>query len=152
MLGGAFIYAYSRPEGCKYFRDTDEHVGGSLDSDVNVISLCNSICIDSSWTHKRVTITWTGLVDEMLQDCRVQHRHRCDYKTERDSSNWAEFYVVILLLEWWVYETVHNGGEEKNCDWIEVLHEIVRNTVSIHLRSLRHEVSRKLRVGQPVSC
>ena len=84
----------------------------------------------------------------MLQDSGVQHGHRRNDESEGDTRNGAEFDVI--LLQQGIDEAVHDGCEEQDCNWVEVLHQVVGDTVKTHLSSLRDEVTGELRVYEPV--
>lgn len=42
-----------------------------------------------------MAVTWTSLIDEMLQNGGVEHRHRCDGETESDPTDRTKFDSVF---------------------------------------------------------
>lgn len=56
----------------------------------------------------------------------------------------------MVLLEHGVDEAVHDWCEEQDGNWVEVLHQIVGDTVQAHLAGLGDKVARELRVYEPV--
>lgn len=96
-----------------------------------------------------MTVAGWLLVDEVLQNTCIQHGHGRDKESEGNSRNWAE--LDVIFLEKRVNQAIEDWSEEENCDGIEVLHQVVGNAVSCHLCSLRYEVTRELRVDDPVN-
>lgn len=77
---GFHVCVFETSDGGEDFGDTDQHVCWCLDSDVDVVSDVRSV--DDGGIAKRVSVTWPSFVDEVLQDCSVQHGHGGDDESE----------------------------------------------------------------------
>jgi hypothetical protein len=107
---------------------------------------------DTIWTlggiTKWVVVTRTGLVNVVLNDGSVHHGQRCDPETSHDTvDRWER---NLALAEEWHQNLIDNRKEDNNGDWVEVLHQIVGNTMSGHLTTLSDEVVGELAVHNPV--
>ena len=127
--------------------NTDEEVGGCLDGDVDVVSL--RLTIDNRSIAPGGFVTWPGGVDEVLDNSSVHHGQRSDDKTERDTRDRAE--PNAQATEHGVHQGFQDRDEHDNGDRVEVLHQIVWNTVPLHLTSLSDKVAGELAVNDPVN-
>jgi hypothetical protein len=78
----------------------------------------------------------------------ISHSCRCKHKAEEDTSDGAE--VDSKSAESGVDEQVHDGDEDDQSDGVDVLQEIVGDTVQLHFRGLRDEIVEHLVVADPV--
>src|SRR5690242_6620544 len=127
--------------------NTDEHVGAGLGGNVDVVTLGNTI--DLAGIAERVAITGTSLVDVMLDDSGVDHGKRGDPEPSGDTVDGRE--VDLVLAEEREEELIHDRQEDDNGNGIEVLHQIVRDTVTSHLTSLGNKVVGEVSVYDPVN-
>lgn len=133
-------------DGGEDFGDTNEHVRTSLGGNVDVVTLGDTI--DLASIAKWVAVAGTSLVDVVLDDSGVDHSERCNPETGGDTVDRRE--VNLVLAEEREEPLVHDGQEDDNSDRIEVLHQIVRDTVTSHLTSLSDEVVGEVAVYDPV--
>ena len=132
---------------CEDLRETDEHVSTSLSGNVNVVSLVNAID-EISVTRTGVRVARPGLVNVVLDDASVDHGERGDPESGYDTVDRRERNLV--LAERGHEPLVNDGQENDNGDGIEVLHQVVGNTVATHLTGLSDEVVGEVAVNNPV--
>lgn len=97
---------------------------------VDVVALGGAGGILRSCT-KRGIVTRASTVDEMLDNSCVCHGERCNPEAQSDAVDGRE--VDVSLAHQRVDETVENRHEHDDSDGVEVLHQIVRNAVTLHL-------------------
>lgn len=95
-----------------------------------------------------VFVAGSARVDEMLHDGGVHHRQRRHDEAKRNSADGLEGDVQLAQDR--VHAVFQDGDEDDNGDGVKVLHQVVGNTVALHLAGLRHEVARELAVDNPV--
>lgn len=84
----------------------------------------------------------------MLEDSGVSHRERDNDESEGDTSDGSE--LDVCPTHGGVDNTVKYGNQDNNRDRVEVLHEVVGDSVAVHLLGLRDEVVGELTVAEPV--
>jgi hypothetical protein len=104
---------------------------------VDVVSLGDAV--DDRSVAEGMAVAGTSLVDVVLEDGGVEHGHGGDKEAECDTGDGAEGDVVFL--EHGIDEAVEDGREEENGDGVEVLHQVVGDTVTSHLTGLGDEVA-----------
>lgn len=132
---------------CKNLRDTDEHVRASLGGNVDVVAVDDAVNLCSR--TERVVVARSGLVDEVLDDCCVDHSKRCNPETADDTVDRGEWDLVFAECRH--EDLIDERQENDDSNGIEVLHQIVGNAVESHLSTLGDEVVRKLTVDNPVN-
>lgn len=85
----------------------------------------------------------------MLYNCSIRHGAGTNPKSECDTADWLEGNV--RLAECWVDDTIDKRNEDDDSNWVEILHQVIRNTVTGHLSSLRNEVVAELAIAHPVN-
>lgn len=132
--------------GSENLRDTDEHVGRSLDGNVDPVALGGAV--DFRGITERLIVTRTGRVDKVLHNSGVHHGKRGDDETQRDTSDGTE--ADMQTAQQRVDQGLQDGDEDNDRDGIKVLHQIVGNTVALHLCGLGDEVAGELAIDNPV--
>jgi hypothetical protein len=127
-------------------RDTDEHVGSGLGGNVDVVALGDAV--DLAGLAERVAVAWSGFVDVMLDDGGVDHGERSNPETSGDTVDGRE--VDPVLAEKGEEPLIHKRQEDDDGNGVEVLHQIVGDTVTSHLTSLGDEVVGEVAVYDPV--
>lgn len=84
----------------------------------------------------------------MLSDSGVSHREGDDDESERDTGDRTE--LDVRLAQRRVDDAVEYRDQNDNRDGVEVLHEIVGDSMTVHLLGLRDEVVGELTVAEPV--
>jgi hypothetical protein len=135
-------------DGGEDFRDTNEHVCTSLSGNVNVVAVKNTVGTPCGLAVG-VIVARAGLVDVVLDDGGIDHSERGYPETGDDTVDRRE--GDLLLAQEWHKHLVDEWQENDNSDGVEVLHQIVGNTVGSHLSTLGDEVIRELAVDDPVN-
>jgi hypothetical protein len=95
-----------------------------------------------------MTVTRTGLVDVVLNNGSVDHGQGCDPETASDTVDWRE--ADVALAQERHEELIDKRQEDDDGNRVEVLHQIVGDTVSSHLAGLGNEVVGEVAVHDPV--
>ena len=133
-------------DGGEDLRDTNEHVSTSLCGNMNVVALVNAI--DKVSVAEGFTVAGSGLVDVVLNDAGVDHGERSNPETSYNTVDRRERNLV--LAERRHEPLVDKGQEDDDGNGVEVLHEIVGDSVTTHLTSLSDEVVGEVAVYDPV--
>jgi hypothetical protein len=133
-------------DGGEDLRETDEHVGSGLRGNVDVVSLVDTV--DLVGLAERLAEAGSGLVDVVLDDGGVHHGEGSDPETSNDTVDGRE--RNLGLAERRHEPLVNDGQENDDGNGIEVLHQIVGNTVAAHLTGLGDEVVGEVVVDDPV--
>lgn len=144
---GLGVGVFETGDGGKNLGDTDEHVSGGLDGDMDVVAQSDTVDL-TLWTGERVLVAWSCAVDEVLDDGSVGHGKRGNDETDGDTGDGWEWDVKFLHDR--VDDAVEDGDEDENGNGVEVLHEIVGDAVPLHLSGLGDEVTGELVVNDPV--
>ena len=128
-------------------RETNEHVSTGLGGNVDVVTLVNAID-KISVAVAGMRVARTGLVDVVLNNASVNHGEGCNPESGYDTVDRREWDLV--LAECRHEPLVNNRQENDNGDGVEVLHEIVGNTVATHLTGLGDEVVGEVAIDDPV--
>ena len=97
---------------------------------------------------QRLAVAGTGGVDQVLHDGGVHHGQGRDDKAKGDTGDGAE--GNLQAAHDGVHNRLENGDEDNDRDGIEVLHQIVGDTVTVHLSGLGDEVTGELAINDPV--
>ena len=114
---------------------------------MNVIPTRCSIGVLRSIARERRVETGACFVDVVLKDRGVDHGGGGDEEADRDACDWAELDASFEHGR--VHDAVEDGHDDDDGYGVEVLHQIVRDAVSVHLAGLRHKVGRELAVDDP---
>ena len=143
---GLGVSVFETGDGNEDFGQTDEDVCRRLHGDVHHIGQ-GGLPVHASRTGAWCVITRSGGVDEVLHNGSVGHAHGGEAKADGDTHDRAQ--LNTSAAEDRVDNTVQEGREDQDGDRVEVLHEIVRHAVALHLAGLRDEVGRELSVAHP---
>lgn len=136
-------------DGGENLRQSNEGVSRGLDSHMDVVGgVVLSIGQQSSRAGSRRLVTRTGRVDDLLDNGSVGHGTRSKEETEGDSGDGSHLDTDSSQVG--VDELLHDGDEDDDGNGVNVLHDIVGDTVGLHLASLRHKVVEHLSVDNPV--
>lgn len=144
--GGLRVGIFQTRDRGKDFGDTNENVRRGLGSDVNTVPLC--LAIHLRGRAEGLSVAGRGYIDDMLDDGSVHHGEGRDDETKGDTGDGAEGNVEAA--ENGVDNHLQEWDEDDDGDGIEVLHEIVGDTMAIHLFSLGDKVTRELAVYHPI--
>lgn len=133
-------------DGGENLRDTDEHVGRGLDGDVHVVTVGGAV--DLGGSAEGVVVAGAGGVDQVLHDGGVHHGQRGDDETQGDTADGEE--GDLQTAHEGVDDRLQQGDEHDDGDRVEVLHQIVRDAVALHLAGLGDKVTGELAVDDPV--
>lgn len=97
---------------------------------MDLVALSGAGCVNRC-IAERSFVARASAVDEVLDNGCVGHGQGSDPEAESDTVDGRE--VDLELAHQRVDEAVQDGDEDDDGDGIEVLHEIVGNTVSLHL-------------------
>jgi hypothetical protein len=134
-------------DGCEDLGDTDEHIRTGLRGNVDVVTLDGAGGVLGG-IAQRLTVTWTGCVDVVLNDGGVDHGEGRDPETTGDTIDGGESDVALAQERH--EELVDKRQENDDGDGIEVLHKIVGDTVTSHLTGLSDKVVGEVTVHDPV--
>ncbi|ANB15293.1 hypothetical protein AWJ20_2920 [Sugiyamaella lignohabitans] len=96
-----------------------------------------------------MVITRTSTVDKVLDNSRVGHRERSKDESPEDSSDGLT--LDTNLSQSGVYNSLHDRDEDHNGNGINVLHDIVGESMKFHLISLGNKVVDHLSIYNPVN-
>lgn len=125
---------------------TDEDVRGRLDGDVDVVGQ-RAGAVHSRRAASGVAVAGAGTVDNVLDDSGVGEADCSEEESDGDAGNGLE--LDLHFTQDRVDDHVQDGDEDDDRDGVEVLHQIVRHSVALHLTSLGNEVARELGVADP---
>jgi hypothetical protein len=145
---GFCVRVLESSDGSEDLGETNEYVGTGLRSNVDVVTLVNAIN-QVSVAVNGMEIARTGPVNVVLDDAGVNHGQRCDPESSYDAVDGRE--VNPVLAERGHEPLVDNGQEDDDGDGIEILHQIVGNTVEAHLAGLGDEIVGEVTVDDPVN-
>jgi hypothetical protein len=74
----------------------------------------------------------------VLHNGGVSHAYRGEAEADSNAHNRSQ--LDASFAENWVDDAVEERGEDQDRDRVEVLHEIVRHAVALHLSGLRNKV------------
>ena len=144
---GFGVGVFETGHGDEDFGDADEEVCWGLDGDVDVVwQLCAVGCNASLAVQGRLE-AWSRLVDQSLDTSSVGEREGSQDETDRDASHWSQ--LIAGTAHERVDDAVEDWNEDKDGDWVEVLHLVVWHAMALHLSSLSYKVGRKLAVADP---
>jgi hypothetical protein len=124
----------------------DEDVCGRLHGNVQIVWE-GTIPVHAGRACAWRVVARSGRVDEVLHDGGVSHAYRGEAEANCDAHDGAQ--LDASLAENRVNDAVEEGCEDQDGDRVEVLHEVVRHAVALHLSGLRDKVGRELTVANP---
>jgi len=133
-------------DGDEDFCQADEDVCGRLHGDVYIVGQ-GGVPIHSGRACAWCVVAGSGGVDEVLHDGGIGHTYGGKAEADCDTHDGAQLDTSAAKNG--VDDAVEEGGKDQDGDRVEVLHEIVRHAVALHLSGLRNEVGRELSVAHP---
>ncbi|KAI6774663.1 hypothetical protein HG531_001512 [Fusarium graminearum] len=133
-------------DGDEDLRNTNKDVGGGLDSDVHVVG--EVLAVDHTGrTVLGGLVAGSRRVDDVLDNSSVSETQSSEPETNGDTGNRSKLDSEASQDR--VENLLDKRSENQNGDRIEVLHQIVRNAVAVHLTSLGDKVGGELSVANP---
>lgn len=142
-LGVGILQSRHRREN---LRQTNEDIGRRLDSNVHVVAGGGPINLRRSTSG--VLVAWPSGVNEVLNNGGVHHGQGGNNETQGDTGNRTE--TDAQATQQGVDKGLQDGNEDNDGDRIKVLHQVVRDSVTLHLAGLGDKVAGELTVNDPV--
>lgn len=140
------VSIFKTSDGRENFRNTNEDVCWGLNTNVDIVRAIEELAINHAIS--RGLIAGTSSINEMLNNRSICHGNGGDDKAKTDSGDRTNLYSH--LEKGGIEYLLHDWNEDNDGDGVEVLHKIVGDTVSLHLRSLCDKVAGELAIHNPV--
>lgn len=108
------------------FRERDEEIRGSLNSDVDPVGLR----VVRSWAIQRVFVAGSRTVNQMLGNGRIGHRKGRKYEAHSDPGNGSERDADFSKGR--VDQAIYDWDEDDEYQGVDVLHDIVGYAMQLH--------------------